>query len=73
MADDQLGITEISGQLASRMPTKGVPEREVKEAIRNTLHYAKDVGILDRLTDRIEAEAEGDEEVSRLLGHLRQK
>lgn len=71
MANEQLGITAIAGQLAERMPTRGVPETEAKEAIRNTLHYAKDVGIMDELTDRIVAEAEGDTQVTRLVAELR--
>ena len=73
MASEDLGITAIAGALAERMPTRGVPEGEAKQAIRSTLHYAKDVGIMEQLTDRIEAEAEGDTQVTRLCESLREK
>ena len=71
MGNQEGQITQIAGQLASAMPTKGVPEGEAKEAIRNTLHYAKDVGILDKLTSTIEAEAGGDPAVATLCENLR--
>ena len=73
MAQDQLGITEIAGQLAARMPTNGVQEADAKQAIRSTLHYAKDVGIMGQLTERIEAEAEGDTQVNKLCETLREQ
>lgn len=71
--DDNLGITDIAGQLATRMPTKGVPEGEVKQAIRNTLHYAEKAGILGELSDTIEAQAKGDTQVNRLADALRNR
>lgn len=73
MASEEIGITAIAGQLAERMPTKGVEQGEAKEAIRNTLHYARKAGIMDSLTERIEAEAEGDAQVTRLCESLRGK
>ena len=73
MAQNKLGITEIAGQLAVAMPTKGVDEPAAKQAIRSTLHYAKDVGIMEQLTEKIEAEAHGDKHVSLLCEALREK
>ena len=64
-------ITSIAGQLAQRMPTKGVSEEDAPQAIRQTLHYAKEVGILGELTDTIEDQASGDPEVTALLDSLR--
>jgi hypothetical protein len=71
MANPEGQITQIAGQLASAMPTKGVSEVDAKQAIRNTLHYAKDVGILDQLSSTIEAEAGGDPVVAALCKELR--
>lgn len=71
--EDNLGITDIASQLATRMPTKGVPETEVKQAIRNTLHYAEKAGILGELSDTIEAQARGDVQVSVLADALRKR
>lgn len=69
----ELGITEIAGQLAEHMPTRGVEPSKVKEAIRNTLYYAEDVGILDQLTQTIEQEAAGDAKVAALCDVLRER
>ena len=66
-----LGITQISGQLATRMPTAGVPEDGVADAIRSTLYAAKAAGQLDRLSKIIEAQADGDSAVLALIEKLR--
>ena len=72
MSDKPGKITSIAGQLAQRMPTRGVSEEDATQAIRHTLHYAKEVGILDELTDTIEGQASGDPAVSALLDSLRE-
>jgi len=64
-------VTQIAGQLAEAMPTRGVSAKDAKEAIRNTLHYAKGAGILDELSQAIEAQSNGDDGVKGLLDELR--
>ena len=63
-------VTQIAGQLASRMPHKDVPEAEVAQAIRSTLHYAKDAGLLDEVKRIVDDQTAGDAGVRELLDKL---
>jgi hypothetical protein len=64
-------FTAISSQLAARMPTEGIPEAGVAEAIRDTLYAAHDKGILEPVSQLIEQQAKGDEVVVEIARHLR--
>ena len=66
-------VTQIAGQLADAMPTRGVSAEDSKEAIRQTLHYARGAGILEELSGAIEAQANGDQGVKALLDELKQR
>jgi hypothetical protein len=71
--DDSAGITQISRQLAKKMPSPGVEETEVAQAVRATLYYAEDAGILPAVTKTIEEQAAGDETVAELCEALRRR
>lgn len=65
------GFTAISGQLASRMPSPGISEEGVADAIRKTLYAARDAGILEPVSKIIEEQAKGDPAVLALVEELR--
>ena len=64
-------ITEISGQLADELPTRGVPADEAAQAIRETLHFARESGQVKRVLRLIEEEGEGKVDVKRIAEALR--
>ena len=64
-------FTAISNQLAARMPTEGIPEDGVAEAIRDTLYAAHERGILEPVSQLIEQQAKGDEVVLDIARGLR--
>jgi hypothetical protein len=64
-------FTAIAQQLASRLPTEGVPEDGVAAAFRSTLYAAKDHGILEPVAQMIGQQGEGDAVVQSLVETLK--
>ncbi len=64
-------FTAISKQLATHMPTEGIPEEGVADAIRSTLYAAQDKGILEPVAKIIEGQANGDEAILELVRELK--
>jgi len=63
-------FTAISKQLATHMPTEGIPEEGVADAIRSTLYAARDRGILEPVTEIIKGQAQGDPAVLELVKEI---
>jgi len=63
-------FTAIAGQLATLMPTDGVPEDGVAQAIRATLYDARDRGILDQVLPMIREQAKGNPTILAIVEEL---
>jgi len=49
-------ITAIASQLAVELPTEGASLEEATQTWRHSLRYARQSGVIDEITEKIEAE-----------------